>query len=159
MKSVTARRGEAAKKLATQPEEVFDGVLGDVELHYGARVTGIGPIDFGPSPIDPASGGVVGRLAGPREQSTTSPEERASRTPPDSVEAETDEGERVVLPLWSDGSREAMHEAVAAALARGDTSAQIEGHRVRLDAELLASLSSGAARKRATERAYLLFLR
>ncbi|MBK9409555.1 MAG: DEAD/DEAH box helicase [Gemmatimonadetes bacterium] len=156
MKSVTARRGEAAKKLATQPEEVFDGVLGDVELHYGARVTGIGPIDFGPSPIDPASGGVVGRLAGPREQSTTSPEERASRTPPDSVEAETDEGERVVLPLWSDGSREAMHEAVAAALARGDTSAQIEGHRVRLDAELLASLSSGAARKRATERAYLL---
>jgi len=50
MKRVRRVTGEAKQKLKDDPRPVFDGVTGDVELPYGARVTGIGTFEFVPIP-------------------------------------------------------------------------------------------------------------
>lgn len=50
MKRVRRVTGELKEQLKKDPAAVFDGIVGDVELHYSDRVTGIGEFDFAPIP-------------------------------------------------------------------------------------------------------------
>jgi hypothetical protein len=50
MKRVQRVTGELKEQLKRDPGAVFDGIVGDVELPYGDRVTGIGEFDFAPIP-------------------------------------------------------------------------------------------------------------
>src|SRR5262249_28137066 len=50
MKRVRRVTGELKEELKRDPAAVFDGIVGDVELHYSDRVTGIGEFDFAPIP-------------------------------------------------------------------------------------------------------------
>jgi hypothetical protein len=50
MKRVRGVTGEIKERLKRDPGAVFDGVVGDVELPYSDRVTGIGEFEFAPIP-------------------------------------------------------------------------------------------------------------
>jgi hypothetical protein len=50
MKRVRGVTGEAKEQLKQDPGAVFDGVVGDIELPYSDRVTGIGEFNFAPIP-------------------------------------------------------------------------------------------------------------
>ncbi len=50
MKRVRRVFGALKESLISNPEQVFDGVTGDVELPYGDRVIGIGAFEFTPVP-------------------------------------------------------------------------------------------------------------
>ena len=65
MTRVRRATGEAKARALSEPEAVFDGVLGDVELTFGPRVTGVGEFQFTPQPADPRSGASSASCAAP----------------------------------------------------------------------------------------------
>ncbi len=64
MKRVHRVTGEEKAALKADPSAVFDGIMGDVELHYGDRVLGIGPHEFLPTPRPWSESGPMSGLFG-----------------------------------------------------------------------------------------------
>jgi SNF2 family DNA or RNA helicase len=64
MKRVQRVKGEAKEKLKADPAQIFDGVIGDVELPYGDRVIGIGSVTYDPVPKAQPGEGSMSELFG-----------------------------------------------------------------------------------------------
>jgi hypothetical protein len=64
MKTVQRVVGETKQRLKEDPRPVFDGIVGDVDLPYGERVTGIGTFEFVPVPKGNTDEGPMSGLFG-----------------------------------------------------------------------------------------------
>ena len=64
MKTVQRVLGETKQRLKEDPRPVFDGIVGDVDLPYGERVTGIGTFEFVPVPKGNTDEGPMSGLFG-----------------------------------------------------------------------------------------------
>ena len=81
MKRVRRVTGEEKQRLQEDPRPIFDGVVGDVELPYGERVTGIGTYEFVPIPKVSLEEGPMSALFGDHSAETSKPEPRIPEEP------------------------------------------------------------------------------
>jgi len=162
MKRVSGVRGEQRQRAERNPEAFFDGVLGDVEIQYGPRVTGVGELTFTPMPSNPQSGGVLQRMldgigsdAGPADGADTIGSAEASGEAKDPamdageapsrgharITVEGADGHEVEVEFDSAAALTAFREKVASAVARGQTTIEHDGRRVQVDEELLDEIT------------------
>lgn len=161
MKRVSRVHGAERERAERTPEAYFDGVLGDIEIRYGPRVTGVGELTFTPMPSNPQSGGVLQRIreglgedaagdggdsvagnAAARTGDGAAPE--AGDTAPRGharITVEEVGGRPVDLEFVSASALAAFREKVAAAVARDQATVEHDGRRVQVDAELLDELT------------------
>jgi hypothetical protein len=83
MKRVRRIEGEVKQKLKEDPRPIFDGVVGDVDLPYGERVTGIGAFEFVPVPKPNLEEGPMSALFGATSSSAAPKEEPHSPNEPE----------------------------------------------------------------------------
>jgi hypothetical protein len=160
MKRVTRRPREEAERLARTPEVVFDGVLGDVVLEYGNRVSGVGVIDFAPSPRDPSQSGIVGQVA-PSRGEVAGDVQRETETPgtTDSsninISATTTTGDPVSIPV-NNQEASAFAKTIIDAVKQGQTTVGFGDQQIVIDPALLAQVSAHARGMNEQDRQYLL---
>ncbi len=166
MKRVQRVQGEARAHALRTPEAYFDGVLEDVEIRYGSRVTGVGELTFASTPPNPNGPGVLKALLGDadpsRDQADGADCRQTSDKVPDDITRDPDrmvgpqetsaefarvsvpraDGDgRVELRFASASALSSFRERLARALARGEEAIDHEGVEVAVDRELLDVLN------------------
>ena len=131
MQRVRALDGEAKQRALSDPAAFFDGVIDQVELPYGSRVRGIGPLPPTVIPRAPESGGMarVWRDEGGREADE-----------PRSIAVHATDGTVVAIDLPNRGSQEELRRKVGQAIGRGEVEIEVEGKRVWVDGDLQEAL-------------------
>lgn len=174
MTHVRRASGEARTRALSDPEAVFDGVLADVELTFGERVTGIGAFQYAPEPSNPRGGSFMQALVGDRDASDagnadTSDAHAPTPEVPDAAPCEQPIHESslpasIVLPR-ADGSGEAtvrftsaselseFQNAAASAHARGEEMVQWKGQGFAVEPAALEALGGIGISGRAPARA------
>lgn len=139
MKQVRRARGEERARARRDPAQFFDGLLDSVSIEYGARVIGIGELEFASMPASPEEGGgfLKGGTEAVRAEGTTEPDARSSAISlPGPAGADS-----VRLVFRNDEERVAAHAMMADAVARRAASVTIQGKTVGATEESLEALS------------------
>lgn len=139
MKQVRRARGEAQASARRDPAQFFDGLLDSVTIEYGARVIGIGELEFASMPASPEEGG--GFLKGAPD---AAPPGDAAEPParPTAISLPGPVGEDPVrLVFRNEEERVAAHALLADAVARQDAVVMIQGKVVAATEESLEALS------------------
>ncbi len=162
MKRVARVDGEKRERAERNPEAFFDGVLGDVEIRYGPRVTGVGDLKFTPMPSNPQSGGVLQRIVEGLGSDQIESGSGDSSKPADNVKSATDgsdgtdgdrdrgharislssaDGAAIEIGFDSASALAVFREKVASAVARNQATIEHQGRSVKVDQELLEELT------------------
>lgn len=162
MKRVARVRGHERERAERNPEAFFDGVLGDVEISYGPRVTGVGDLKFTPMPSNPQSGGVLQRIVEGIGSDAAEPDSGDSAPPAatgeSAAQAAGDTGEDrkvgharisvssadggvVEIAFESPSALAAFREKVASAFARNQPTIEHDGRLVKVEEELLEEIT------------------
>lgn len=169
MTRVRRATGEARARALAEPEAVFDGVLGDVELSFGDRVTGIGAFQFAPEPTNPQGGSFMESLVGDRTSADGAPEAEGTAGSPGAAESGSSEVKpdafpaSIVLPradghgdarvrFESDTQLSDFRTAVDAVHARGEEVVAWQGESLQVEPAALEALGGIGVSGRAPSR-------
>jgi hypothetical protein len=169
MTRVRRATGDARTRALADPEAVFDGILADVELTFGDRVTGIGAFQFAPEPINPRGGSFMQGLVGDRDASDVAEPGDGAPDVTDAEHSDQPTGDAslpasIVLPR-ADGAGDAtvrftttaelsqFRTAAASAHARGEETVQWQGQGLAVEPAALEALGGIGISGRAPARA------
>lgn len=127
MKRVHRAYGKVKQKLLNEPEMVFEGLMDAVEVRYGRRVEGIGPLESGNVPGEPRERSFL--ALGPGESDVMSGD--GSNGTPNPSEDRTAHSNLPSMSRRNDFIAEAKH-----AIASDQTKFIFDGQEVRIDDEL-----------------------
>lgn len=138
MQSARRLKGEAKRKAEAHPEMYFDGVRDDVEITYGARVTGVGEFPFVADPREHRAGvGFFDGVGLVAERELAETKRRIERP----VEIRLD-GQHGDVRLQFSDQRELAEarSAMAQALSDGQQTVVLAGQTVSVSEQALAAL-------------------
>ena len=172
MASVRRVTGDARTRALAEPEAVFEGVLTDVDLTFGDRVTGIGAFQYAPEPANPNGAGFMEALVGKRSELDGKDPDAVARTEVDvdRVDENMIDGGNASLPASiilprSDGAGDAtvrfesveelseFRTAANSAHARGEETVQWQGQGIQVEPAALEALGGIGISGRAPARA------
>lgn len=167
MKGVRQVSGVDKVRALTSPESFFDGVLADVDVAYGKRVTGIGELPASSIPTNPKAGSIFDDLTGGRDDSSSARPKSGESGPGSSperyasIKLRESGGDTLREVEFANASAlNAFRDRVSSVVTRGETTIQHEGIALEVDEAVVDALrrspSGKGSRSATADGKYLL---